>query len=192
MAPKESIAIYQVTKMAARTVFAAASLSENSVVSCVIGASGVTVEWVKGERMYVRQYEWQFLLDTHNKVSCYDKHLLSELGLLRRVDPRKATAAPGATLVRNHRKRCSRMRKWGKRGGVYARLIANPHKPAVPTLMLANVCSLDNKMDYIRVWRASQRSVRNCCLRLYGDLAEPEHHVRCDPAGGANPIQSWE
>lgn len=47
-------------------------------------------------------YEQQFLSNIHNKVSCYDEHLLSvlgELGLLRCVVP-KSMATPGVTLVR--------------------------------------------------------------------------------------------
>ncbi|KAK0141960.1 RNA-directed DNA polymerase from mobile element jockey [Merluccius polli] len=60
-----------------------------------------------------------------------------------------------------------RRRRRGKRGGVHARLTANPQKLAVPTLLLANVRSIDNKLDYIRLWRASQRNVRNCCVSVF-------------------------
>lgn len=34
-------------------------------------------------------------------------------------------------------------------------------------LMFANVCSLDNKIDYIVLWRASQKSVRDCCVSVF-------------------------
>ncbi|KAK0143163.1 hypothetical protein N1851_018714 [Merluccius polli] len=78
-------------------------------------------------------------------------------------------AHPGSTAEGKHRKRCDRTRKRGKRGGARARLAANPHKPAIPRLLLSNVRSLDNKMDFIRLWRASQRDVRtvNCCATVF-------------------------
>lgn len=59
---------------------------------------------------------------------------------------------PGATPERKLRKLCDRTR--GKHAGANARLAANPHKPAVQTLLLANVSSLGDKMDY-RLWNLS-------------------------------------
>ncbi len=61
-------------------------------------------------------------------------------------------------------KRRERKQKRGKRGGIRARLAANPHKPAIPTILLANVRSLDNKLDYIRLLRSTQMTVRDCCV----------------------------
>uniref|UniRef100_A0A8C2G3L7 Reverse transcriptase domain-containing protein n=1 Tax=Cyprinus carpio TaxID=7962 RepID=A0A8C2G3L7_CYPCA len=55
----------------------------------------------------------------------------------------------------------------GKRGGIQARLTANPHKPSIPTSVLANVRSLDNKLDYIRLLRSTQRTVRDCCVFVF-------------------------
>ncbi len=45
--------------------------------------------------------------------------------------------------------------------------MANPHKPAIPTIVLANVRSLDNKLDYIRLLRSTQRTVRDCCVFVF-------------------------
>ncbi len=59
------------------------------------------------------------------------------------------------------------VQKRGKRGGIRARLAANPHKPAIPTFVLANVRSLDNKLDYIRLLRSTQRTVRDCCVFVF-------------------------
>ncbi len=39
-------------------------------------------------------------------------------------------------LTRRRHKRCERVRKRGKRGGIRARLRANPTRPALPTLIL--------------------------------------------------------
>ncbi len=63
--------------------------------------------------------------------------------------------------------RCERKQKRGKRGGIRARLAANPHKPAIPTIVLANVRSLDNKLDYIRLLRSTQRTVKDCCVFVF-------------------------
>lgn len=45
--------------------------------------------------------------------------------------------------------------------------MANPHKPAIPTILLANVRSLDNKLDNIRLLRSTQRTVRDCCVFVF-------------------------
>uniref|UniRef100_H2L8P4 NACHT domain-containing protein n=1 Tax=Oryzias latipes TaxID=8090 RepID=H2L8P4_ORYLA len=61
-------------------------------------------------------------------------------------------------------RRCMRKQKRGKRGGIRARLAASPYRPAIPTITLANVRSLDNKLDYIRLLRTSSKTVRECCV----------------------------
>ncbi|KAI5620341.1 gastrula zinc finger protein XlCGF28.1-like [Silurus asotus] len=63
-----------------------------------------------------------------------------------------------------NRKRCARKQKRGKRAGANARLKANP---ALPSLLLANVCSLDNKLDYIRLQQATRREYRHCCVFVF-------------------------
>lgn len=83
-------------------------------------------------------------------------HRLGKVGLLSRPGP-----------VRRHRKWCERTRKQGKRGGVCARLEANPSKPAVPTVLLANVRLLDSKMDYIRLCRTFQCSMKYYCVLIF-------------------------
>ena len=70
-------------------------------------------------------------------------------------------------MRKHHRRRCDRTCKRGKRGGVSARLRANPSKPAAPSVLLANVRSLDNKMDHISLWRSLQRGVRDCCVFIF-------------------------
>ncbi len=44
---------------------------------------------------------------------------------------------------------------------------ANPHKPAIPSIVLENVRSLDNKLDHIRLLRSTQRTVRDCCVFVF-------------------------
>lgn len=61
----------------------------------------------------------------------------------------------------------SASRKWGCRAGGVARLWEQPHKPALPSLSLANVRSLENKMDKLRLQAASDNFSRLLC---------PTHH----------------
>uniref|UniRef100_A0A1A8ATP4 Reverse transcriptase domain-containing protein n=1 Tax=Nothobranchius furzeri TaxID=105023 RepID=A0A1A8ATP4_NOTFU len=47
------------------------------------------------------------------------------------------------------------------------RLKTNPSRPALPSIILFNVCSLDNKLDYIRLQQATQREARDCCVYIF-------------------------
>jgi len=87
---------------------------------------------------------------------------IKELGLLRQPDL-TATTAP----VKRCRIRCARKQKRGKRGGIRARLEANPTCPAIPSIILADTRSLDNKMDHLRLLRSANQTVSNCCLLVF-------------------------
>lgn len=60
-----------------------------------------------------------------------------------------------------------RKQKRRKRGGIRVRLAATPHKPAIPTIILANVRSLDNKLEHIGILRSTRRTVRECCVFVF-------------------------
>lgn len=49
----------------------------------------------------------------------------------------------------------------GKQRGVQTRLKANPFKPAIPSILLANVHSQDNKIDQIRPQRCEEWDINN-------------------------------
>ncbi len=122
--------------------------------------------------VFKRAYSREFLLDvdriTFLELNSAHAEELRDLGLLRRPTPTPTTAS---RPQRRCYKRRERKQKRGKRGGIRARLAANPHKPAIPSIVLANVRSLDNKLDYIRLLRSTQRTVRDCCflcLRKHG------------------------
>lgn len=157
--------------MAARPTFPAATPSDYAVFlsksTSMFKSKSVSLSVVKEKYVYDRQ----FLMDIRNRGFCYDSghwlNVLSELGLLRRKGPGKPEASPTVAPARHHHKQCDRTRKRGMRGEAQARLTANPYKPALPTIMLANVRSLDGKIDYIRLWRASHRSVRDCCVAVF-------------------------
>ncbi len=116
-------------------------------------------------------YDRRSLLDIGNAY----KHQLSQAateklrGLCLLLEPDLETAAPptDATRTRQRRKRCERGRKRGKRGGIRARLRANPTRPALPTLMLSNFRSLENKLDLIQLSRSTQHEARDCCVFVF-------------------------
>lgn len=91
---------------------------------------------------------------------------LRDLGLLRRPTSSPTPTAASRPQRRRHKRR-ERKQKRGKHGGFRARLTANPHKPSIPTIVLANVRSLDNKLDFIRLLRSTQRTVRDCCVFVF-------------------------
>ena len=55
-----------------------------------------------------------------------------------------------------------RRRKRGKRGGLLVRLRKWAHHAPLPSILLANAQSLDNKVDEIRARVAFQRDIRDC------------------------------
>ena len=57
--------------------------------------------------------------------------------------------------------------KRGKRAGIKARLKTKPTRPAVPTILLSNVRSLENKLDELRLMRGSLKVWRDCCLFIF-------------------------
>ncbi len=59
-----------------------------------------------------------------------------------------------------HRRRIKKHR--GKRAGIRNRLRKRAHSPPLPSILLANVQSLENKMDDLRAWISFQRDIRDC------------------------------
>ncbi len=57
-----------------------------------------------------------------------------------------------------------RRRKRGKRAGVLIRLRRHAFRPPLPTILLANVQSLDNKLCELRARISYQREIRDCCV----------------------------
>ncbi len=57
-------------------------------------------------------------------------------------------------------------RRWkrGKRAGVLVRLRRRAFRPPLPTILLANVQSLDNKLCELRARISYQRETRDCCV----------------------------
>ncbi len=73
------------------------------------------------------------------------------------------TASEPFVWAAQPRKRC-RCRKRGKRAGVLVRLRRRAFQPPLPTILLANVQSLDNKFCELRARISYQRETRDCCV----------------------------
>ncbi len=113
-------------------------------------------------------YDRQSLLDIGNaykyELSPAAAEKLQGLCLLLEPDLETAGSLTDAIRARRRRKRCERGRKCG---GIRARLRANPTRPALPTLMLSNVRSLENKLDLIQLTRSTQHEARDCCVFVF-------------------------
>ncbi len=73
------------------------------------------------------------------------------------------TASESFDWVAQSRKRHPR-RKIGKRAGVLVRLRRRAFRHPLPTILLANVQSLDNKLCELRARISYQRETRDCCV----------------------------
>lgn len=69
-------------------------------------------------------------------------------------------------------------RKRGVRGGALVRLRRRIHRPALPSLILSNVCSLANKMDELSLLTRSHRDFRDaaaiCLTETWLDGSYPD------------------
>ncbi len=66
-------------------------------------------------------------------------------------------------LNKGHLNNPKRRRKHsGKRAGIRNRLRKRAHSPLLPSILLANVQSLENKMDDLRARISFQRDIRDC------------------------------
>ena len=92
-------------------------------------------------------YSRQELLDIG---SCNSVNFTDAFGLISEI---ARTAEPTVKRIRstNGQRRRHRCKQRGSRGGLNARLKLAPHRPSLPSIFLANVQSLANKMDERRL-----------------------------------------
>ncbi|XP_047657966.1 uncharacterized protein LOC113651947 isoform X2 [Tachysurus fulvidraco] len=107
-------------------------------------------------------------------ITAYDRHTLLNIGsyvakrkpdfeFLNDGDLFTNTASEPFVWASRTRPRKHR-RKRGKRAGVLVRLKLCPLRPPLPTILLANVQSLDNKLCELRARISYQRETRDCCI----------------------------
>lgn len=81
-------------------------------------------------------------------------------------------ANPQGSLIENlpreiRSSRRQRVRKRGRRGGVRQRVRKRGNKPPLPTMILCNARSLNNKMDELRLLSKACFEYRESCLMLF-------------------------
>lgn len=78
--------------------------------------------------------------------------------------------------------RGAKRRPRGKRAGVRNRLRARAHRTPLPSILLANVQSLENKLDDLRARIKFQRDIRDCNLLCFTETwlnpAVPDHAIQ--------------
>ncbi len=161
--------------MAARSDAAATPSPKNGVFMSVslVSSSANCLTLFKNQKTNTRKhiYDRQSLLDIDNvykhQLSPATTEKLQGLCLLLKPDPETAASPTDATRTKRRRRRCERGQKRGKRGGIRARLRANPTSPAIPSLMLSNVRSLEKKLDLIQLSRSTQHETRDCCVFVF-------------------------
>ncbi|KAK0151949.1 hypothetical protein N1851_006689 [Merluccius polli] len=105
-----------------------------------------------------------------NKLTAIDGStllLLKSLGLLRAREYTVTGRAVNAGRLRKRRSRRVRKQKRGNRGGTRAKLKANPYRAPLPSILLANVRSLENKLDYLRLELTTRKEIGDCCVLIF-------------------------
>ncbi len=107
-------------------------------------------------------------------ITVYDRHMLLNIGsfvaqhkpdfeFLKAGTLFTDTASEPFVWAARPRPR-KRRRKRGKRAGVLVRLRRRPLRPTLPTILLANVRSLDNNFCELRARISYQLETRDCCI----------------------------
>ena len=94
-------------------------------------------------------------------LSC--KHAISGEFIDDNNIPVELARQPGSAWILPGKRR--RRKRRGDRGGPLNRLKRDPHRPAIPSLFLANVRSLANKMDEMRL-RVATKSINSCAILI--------------------------
>lgn len=139
--------LFYLFKMAAQTHAATALCPNRTVFPCLFCCF-----------LQKRSYSRELLLKINRSKSTNFSHMeelqitLRNCGLLQGHLP-SATPAARSHPQWKRLRWCGRKR--GKHGAVWSRLAAKPHKPVIPTIVLSNVHSLDNKLDRVRLLRST-------------------------------------
>ncbi len=124
-------------------------------------------------RMFYLFFLLFYMLDVVS-ITVYDRDTLLNIGCS--VTQRKpdfeflnagglftdTASEPFVWVVQSRKRR--RCRKRGKRAGVLVRLRRRAFRPPLPTILLAKVQSLDNKLCELRARISYQRETRDCCV----------------------------
>ncbi len=113
-----------------------------------------------------------FLIRVSSAMIMYDRRTLLDIGqrytnLIK--DTLSTDPAWPLEILRNNElnndhlnNRRRRKKHSGRRAGIRNRLRKRAHSPPLPSILLANVQSLENKMDDLRARISFQRDIRDC------------------------------
>ena len=62
-----------------------------------------------------------------------------------------------------------RSQRWGKSGGLRVKLRINSHRSALPSIFLANMRSLVNKLDELKIWTLTQKGLWNAVSCFFSE-----------------------
>ncbi len=120
-----------------------------------------------GNTSMIARAFWKSAVYTNISFQPVTTEKLQCLCLLLKPNPETAASPTDATLTKRQCRWCERGQKRVKRGGIRARLRANPTRPAIPSLMLSNARPLKNKLDLIQLIRSTQHETRDCCVFVF-------------------------
>lgn len=101
-------------------------------------------------------------------------------GILHWQDPEGYTAEGPSTGTDQHgglHKQYEGQPKRGTCAGIDAKLKANPYKPVLPSSLLANFRSLENKIHYLWLDWTSQCKVKDCCALIITSLLDNANSI---------------
>ncbi|KAI4902382.1 hypothetical protein NFI96_005631 [Prochilodus magdalenae] len=128
-----------------------------------------------------------YFLNLPSGLRASENKTLCELWILWQQDPEAYTAGVSSATTnhcRKRRKRCERPQERGTWAGVSARLKGSQHRPTLPSILLENVRTLENKMDYLRLDLTMQRY-----RPLLTSSKPAEKQTRTCPEGAVSALQ---
>lgn len=102
-----------------------------------------------------------------SSIITYDRQTLLDIG--QNVPKLSTTSVIPVEIIKIPETCCSgNQRRYGRkrgiRGGLLVRLRNRPTRPPIPSMLLANMQSISNKMDELRCRVSIQRDLGNCCV----------------------------
>jgi len=109
-------------------------------------------------------YSRQELLDI-----CFHNldHYIVNLRLIPEIVWTPDTIDPAPSAGRARRRCRDRKQRRGKGGGLRAQLKLTLHRLSLPSIFLANVRSLANKMDELRLWIITHKMIMDCNVMIF-------------------------
>ncbi|XP_072364407.1 uncharacterized protein [Scyliorhinus torazame] len=130
---------------------------------------------------------------TRDPARCNPGNVTSALVPASALDPARRNHLPSTRSDFSHRfpgssSRSRQPRKRGKCGGLQVRLKQCDFKTPFPSILLANVQAIENKLDELNASLPSQREVRDCCVLCFTEtwLTPTSPDCAIQPEGFSN------